>query len=410
MNFINILDNFKSKLRFYDTGFLFLAATLIFLPSFEALKNIFAFLFVISWVYLSNKNKNWGGQWQIIDLIFLLWILADIFVSINAVVTHDNSGSSFRDIIRFVLIAWITSRSNFSDKNITQLALIAVLSTCASISYSYYVSPGDRVELYSVGHINHTAIFMVIAYAISSSALFFNYRNLINYERIILGISSIFLFWAVIDTGSRATFGLLIVLTFLGLSYLLFVSKLKKIYSFLIYLGISIVALALFSKFPPDALQRLLAPENMFYDNVRYRINNLSYYAFKSNPFFGIGFGNYGELEISDLKKIIIEDQGVFDPDLFLTSAHAHNVYFTYLVSGGLLIFSIFIWFWMHLLWMIYQLLRKRYQSWLIPCGIGVMLINLVIGWVNTSLHHEHAILSMFILGLVVAKYRKIYK
>ena len=29
-----------------------------------------------------------------------------------------------------------------------------------------------------------------------------------------------------------------------------------------------------------------------------------------------------------------------------MTGVHAHNVYFNYLVSGGLLIFSIFAWFW----------------------------------------------------------------
>jgi len=35
-------------------------------------------------------------------------------------------------------------------------------------------------------------------------------------------------------------------------------------------------------------------------------------------------------------------------------------------------------------------------------------LVDLGIGWVNTTLHHEHAILSMFVLGLLIAQFRKI--
>ena len=53
-----------------DFRFLFLAAMLIFLPGVEALKNIFAFLFVISCILIAKKNNDWGGRWQVIDSIF----------------------------------------------------------------------------------------------------------------------------------------------------------------------------------------------------------------------------------------------------------------------------------------------------------------------------------------------------
>ncbi len=33
-------------------------------------------------------------------------------------------------------------------------------------------------------------------------------------------------------------------------------------------------------------------------------------------------------------------------------------------------------------------------------------MVNLIIGLVNTTLHHEHAILSMFVLGLLISQYR----
>ena len=44
-----------------DFRFFFLAAMLVFLPGLESLKNICAFLFVISWLLDSKLNNYWGG-------------------------------------------------------------------------------------------------------------------------------------------------------------------------------------------------------------------------------------------------------------------------------------------------------------------------------------------------------------
>ncbi len=52
-----------NKLAKVDIRFLFLIGLLIALPGFEAPKNIFAFLFVVSWVVIAKKNNDWGGKW-----------------------------------------------------------------------------------------------------------------------------------------------------------------------------------------------------------------------------------------------------------------------------------------------------------------------------------------------------------
>ena len=85
-------------------------------------------------------------------------------------------------------------------------------------------------------------------------------------------------------------------------------------------------------------------------------------------------------------------------------------------MSGGLLIFSIFVWFWFYIVWIIIKhvilnnlrIYRNKFpeNEWIVLSGIAVVLVNLGIGWVNTTLHHEHAILSMFVLGLLIAQFR----
>ena len=394
-----------NKIAAVDLRFLLLAAMLVFLPGVEALKNIFAFLFILSWVMHAKKNNDWGGKWEVIDTIFLLWILTDIFVSINAIITHQLPGSNFRDVIRFVLIAWVLSRIYFPKEKLRELALISVIATLITLSYSYYSTGGILKELHSVGHINHTAIFLVIAYSISLSLFLFDFHNLKKYQKIILLLSTIVLFSATIDTGSRASFGLIVVVTLVDLIGLVIVHR--KLSTFLLFFALVSIIGYQFIQNPPYALKRILDREHILYDESRDRIRNFSYYAFKTNPILGIGFGNHGLIEIEDIKAEIIKDKGVLNTGEYSPSSHAHNVYYTYLVSGGLLTFSIFIWFWFYIVWIIFKLRSTKGNEWIILSSISVLLINLGIGWVNTTLHHEHAILSMFVLGILISEYRR---
>lgn len=404
----NMFNFFKSKvnqLPDLDLRFIFLICMLIFLPSFEAPKNLFALLFVISWIVIAKKSNYWGGEWRAIDSIFLLWILAAIIVSINAVVSHQFDGGGFRDITRFVLIAWIVSRINFSREKIIQLVLFSILATVVSMIYGYYEGNGELRELHSVGHINHSAIYLLVTYATSLALLLFYFKNLNIYHKIFLSLSSIFFFLSIIDTGSSAAFGILFFIT--GIYFIYLIIKVKSLTLFLSTLIVSTLIAASLVHNPPWSLVKYLNKGYIFSDAARVKINNFSYYSFKANPILGIGFKNYSQINIDDIKKGILEDGGVFDEGLFSGGAHSHNVYFNYLVSGGLLIFSIFVWFWLYIYWIIYKLVTRKETEWILISSISVSIINLVIGWVNTTLHHEHAILSMFILGLLIAKFRK---
>ena len=418
-----------NKLARVDIRFLFLIGLLITLPAFEALKNIFAILFVVSWVVVAKKNHYWGGRWRIIDSIFLLWILADIFVSINAIITHQLPGENLRDIIRFVLIAWVLSRTNFSKERLTQLALVAVVAVIVTLIYSYYAGRGELEELYSVGHINHTAIYLVITYAISLALLLFNFSNLSSYQKITLVVTTLVLFFTTIDTESRAAFGLLIIINLLYFLYYLI--SVRKSSLVVVVFGVIACIGILFTQSQTANFKEIHNMTIAFTDtlpisyneqehtldtNTRNKIREFSYYAFKTSPLLGVGFKNFGQITMDDIKDEVLKDKGVLDSELYLPSSHAHNVYYNYLVSGGLLTFSIFMWFWFYIFWVIgkhvvlnnVRIYRNKFpeNEWIVLSAISVVLVDLVIGWVNTTLHHEHAILSMFVLGLLIAQFR----
>ena len=69
----------------------------------------------------------------------------------------------------------------------------------------------SRLELNSVGHVNHTAIYLAIAYSIALSLLLTNYSLLLGYQRVLLILSTLFLAYATIDSNSRAASGILII-------------------------------------------------------------------------------------------------------------------------------------------------------------------------------------------------------
>jgi O-antigen ligase len=305
------------------------------------------------------------------------------------------------------------------------LALVALVAVVVTLIHSYYTGHGQLLELESIGHINHTAIYLLISYAISLALLLFNFKNLNSYQKITLVLTTIILFFTTIDAGSKAAFGLLIIITLLDFLYLLIrVKKLSLIFGFLFIttcIGIS------FMQNPPDALKRIQGNEDiigLFFklgtsknDIEREKIREFSYYAFKTNPIFGVGFGNFGRVEMDDIKVAALKEKKVFNDNLYISGSHAHSVYYNYLVNGGLLSFSVFIWFWFYIFWIVgkhlvlnsFSIYKNKFQEieWIVLSGISVVLVNLGIGFVNTTLHHEHAILSMFVLGLLIAQFRK---
>jgi len=390
-----------------DSKFIFLALMLIMLPSFEAPKNLFAVLFVASWVFIARRDKDWGGKWRTIDTIFLLWILVDIIVGINAIVLHSQPANGSKDIIRFVLVGWAISRSGFTIRQIINLCVIAIIFTVIPLAHSYLDCSGSTcVELNSVGHVNHTAIYLLLVYTISLSLLIFNFKNISNFLRIVLILTSLIFAYVLIDTHSRAASGLLAIITLMAILYSIY--HYRNWCSLIISILFISLACNILMYNPPPVVSKFLLGSSLIGESPRDRIRNFAYYVFKIDPILGTGIGNFPNFNHDDIKELVIKDKGVYDKSVFMPYAHPHNVYLAYLSGGGIILFSIFIWFWLQIVNIVYQVNKYSNEKWLVFNGAGVVLIVLGIGWVNTTLAHEHALITMFVLGLLVSRFRQL--
>jgi formate hydrogenlyase subunit 3/multisubunit Na+/H+ antiporter MnhD subunit len=66
-------------------------------------------------------------------------------------------------------------------------------------------------------------------------------------------------------------------------------------------------------------------------------------------------------------------------------------------------------WFWLQIVNIIYRVNKHSNEKWIVFSGVSVVMAVLSIGWVNTTLAHEHALIVMFVLGILISLDRKRY-
>jgi O-antigen ligase len=123
------------------------------------------------------------------------------------------------------------------------------------------------------------------------------------------------------------------------------------------------------------------------------------------NPLLGIGGGNWKQINIDQLKSSV-ESRGekFVTEDFALQWGHPHNIYLSNLVDRGILGFIIFLNF--MLIWLIvliksYKKFNQDSKAMLFIMGsFSAWTTIFGIGFVNTTFHHENALLALFFLSL----------
>jgi O-antigen ligase len=123
------------------------------------------------------------------------------------------------------------------------------------------------------------------------------------------------------------------------------------------------------------------------------------------SPLLGIGGGNWRHVKIEQIKSSA-ESRGVIfnAEDCFLQAGHPHNIYLSNLVDRGVLGFIIFLNFmfiWLITLIISFKKINQDSKAMLFIMGSFSAWITIFgIGFVNTTFHHENALLALFFLSL----------
>jgi len=395
----------KSKLELREPiEFAWLLGLAFFLPLFEAPKNLCWLGYVSTWLYNRIRGRDWGGRWDGWDSLIVVWIASGYIVAAFAGVHHDE-WSAANDILRYGSVLWLVKRSRYNER--ARLAVLSVLvaSTLIALAWGYwtlYVSKTDvYLSLNSVGNVNHSAIYLAIVFGVALSLGLAYWSQLAVAGRMMIGLTTLALGISVFFTDSRAA-ALAAVLFALVFTLVFFARQGKRISTSVVAVGFAAtVMLALnpgiLEKTADQSAQGLVLSK-------RDKIWKNGLVEWRRFPLFGVGMGNFGRVTLVELQDWNKTQNWTIRPSAEGLYPHGHSLYVTALAERGA--FGTAILLAVLLCWagtLAQAIPRSQDPSveWaLFGAALAGWLITVVAGVVNTTLHHEHAILSVLLLAL----------
>jgi spore maturation protein CgeB len=402
---IRIFKQLRNPLEFLLLGLLLFAV-----PSLEVPKNMLWIAYVMTWLVNRYHGQDLGGRWDAWDSLIAVWLASGYLVATFSSF-HGSEWAGANDMLRYLSLLWLIKRSGYPPQQLILVPLLAVLGTLPPLmdgARLFFVTHENiYLELNSVGHVNHSAIYLAIACGAALSATVAWWGRLSLAMRISGAMLVLLLCLAVLISASRGAIGALFLLMFLqGVAWL---RRSRKQAIVLLVIPFCLGGSGYLSNI--EVLKK--QERNIQSKNVlafRDGIWNAALDTWRHAPMLGIGINNYKQIDLEKLQAWRAAGGRPFAATDYYMAPHAHSLYFNSLAERGgigsaILLAALGYW--------LYSLLRHQPgragsdAEWALWGGaLSAWSISVVAGLVNTTLHHEHAILSMVLLGAWLA-YRK---
>jgi len=390
-----------------------LSLMIVSLPSLEGPKNIFLVLYLVTRLlteFLTFNQKKF--HWSYWDSMFLTIVVTALLSTIFAGMPHLEEWKGYKVLLTAILTGWFLSRARYTQENYQFLFKLIVLSTLPPLIWGLYenlvIHSRETLEIHSVGHVNHSAIYLVMIFG-AALGWFLSTLNIKKetlqkkFQSILLGMLSLLFFTSLIIGKSRGAFGIAIILGF-SLIFLLGKSRFIKVTGAMSVLAILFFMIVLKTNI---VQKQITNSENNNVLAFRDRVWNVSLEASRFSPMLGIGLSNWHFISLDQLKQSVEGRGETFNAEKYFFPGHSHNFYLTALVERGILgliVTFIFMLAWMASLVKNFgRAKRSDTETFLWAGSFGAWVATFGIGLVNTTFHHEHAILACLFLGLYVS-------
>ena len=392
-----------------NIAFLFLVLLILSLPSQETPKLLFWGSFVAtSLIILVLNSRVLKREWDAFDSLIIFWMFSGFVVAFFAGIEHKEWGGS-TDLVIFTSILLILKKLKFHYKQIdilyNTILLSCLLVSLLALWQKLILHNNESIEFHSVGHVNHTAIYLSLSLVAVIAMLFSKWATASTLRRIFLLAIYCALAITLVLTDSRAA--IIAIFLFILVCTLMF----RR------HILLSITMLTLLVTFSAGNYllggggvinKQLDQVERGIFFEARIKIWRSAILAWKQYPAFGVGIKNYDQVTLDELLRWCAEKSDNCQPDAYLPYAHGHSLYINTLTERGLFGLLVVLVNIIALSYLVYQ-----YRPGPLACddykmiwlgAFGAILINIVIGLFNTTLHHENALLSVILIGLYLGK------
>ena len=409
MNWLSKLAIAYKENKLKTIELILLALMVLSLPSIEAPKNIFLVLFVVMALFRQISTKSFS--WQFWDWLFLLFIGSALLSAIFAGLAPGDEWKGFRVLVTYVSVGWMISRANYTKTEMVWLFWVAVIGVIPPLIWGFcqylWLHTKHDLQLHSVGHVNHSAIYIAITFGASLGASLSLWQSVGVKMRGALLSLSVFLLLSLFVGDSRGALGVAVLLALTLITVLSSYAKMKWLAYGLLAIG---VVLAVGLNASVVTKQISLQKQGMIL-SYRDKVWNVSLEASRFFPVLGIGLDNWKLIKREDIKKSVEARNKIYVADDYYFVGHSHNVYLTALVERGYLGLSVLlllVFAWLQQLIKTFALTRTDSTAAYLWAGsFSAWLVTFGVGTVNTTLHHEHGILAFLFLGLYLSYARQ---
>ena len=398
------------KVRFpIETGLLI--AFCIFLPLVEFWKALAWLAYVLVWLANRLRTGSIGNYWRWWDTLVVLWIgsayLAAVFAGLGG-----GAWAKTGDLATHTLLLWLVMRAGYTERELRWVLGALVASAVAGLVYGYWrmwsgIGKIGNLQLHSVGHVNHTAIYLAIMLGVCVSWLFARWQAWRAGRRGFALALTLIVLASLVVTASRGAIGIgfLLLLILAALWWPRWRGPLAA------SVAATLVVASMLIGFDAQVVKKQTA--NAAADNVlsfRDGTWRTAFAAWEKYPWFGVGKDNYSQITHQRIRAWRAEERKDYDESRYVRQPHAHSLYLNTLAERGAVGFAALA---ALLLAWLTALVRNRPRpeegdfAWLAWGGAAsAWIVTAGVGAVNTTFHHEHGLLAVLLLGIWLSTLR----
>ena len=229
--------------------------------------------------------------------LFVSWAFLSIFFALDK---ENSIGDFYSHLIRYVILYYILINFFNSEKRLIYLSWVIIISSSlfiiGGLFYYYFILEDNSLRFGIFSQISISTIVVITVFAIILALNHLRNENYL-YLRVFLAISILVLSIGFLMAQERSAF----LAIFLAAIFFFYKNKKWMFVFFILILMIGAIS-------PLKNRFQLHNPEKMLINlrnDVRIKINYLTFEVIKEHPIIGIGFGlqTYGELDLERYQK-----------------------------------------------------------------------------------------------------------